>query len=451
MDPSDRKSSLSATGALQSGEGLTQAATDGALAQSFFDLRRAELEEIETTQCHVDLQRQAAIPDRQRLARYRRAPELGPSLLFFSGGTALRDTCRELIQYTHNSIHLITPFDSGGSSAKLREAFSMISIGDLRNRVMALIDPKLVGHVEVYRLFDHRLKSPQSVHCPHKLQAELRARLVDMIAGHDAMVAEIPLPMRALVCGYLGIFLKQMPEEFDLRGASVGNLILVGAYLKHDCDIHATLMLFTRLLKVRGTVRPIVDANLHLVASLDDGARLVGQHRITSPQRPAGCITQIEVCRGVDQPEPVAVSIDERSQRLIDEAELICYPIGSFFTSVSACLLPRGVGKAIAKARGCKIYIPNCADDSEAQGTSLEERVRSLLDLLIRDAGPGTSPREVLDFVLIDLERGQYQGGVDIAALKALGVKVLDLSLVSDESAPYLDPRYLAATLMSFV
>ena len=40
---------------------------------------------------------------------------------------------RGLKHYTHNSIHLITPFDSGGSSAVIRRTFRVLSVGDIRN------------------------------------------------------------------------------------------------------------------------------------------------------------------------------------------------------------------------------------------------------------------------------------------------------------------------------
>ena len=78
------------------------------------------------------LSRVPIIPDLVRVARYQRAPELGPRLLFFSGGTALREVSQILTDYTHNSFHLITPFVAGGNSATLRRAFGMISVGDFR-------------------------------------------------------------------------------------------------------------------------------------------------------------------------------------------------------------------------------------------------------------------------------------------------------------------------------
>src|SRR5215831_2415080 len=127
------------------------------------------------------LSRVPIIPDLVRVARYQRAPELGPRLLFFSGGTALRETSRVLTDYTHNSFHLITPFDSGGSSAALRRAFGMISVGDLRNRLLALADRNVRGHPEIYRLFAYRFEHTAK---PEALQEQLDR----MVRGDDPLV-----------------------------------------------------------------------------------------------------------------------------------------------------------------------------------------------------------------------------------------------------------------------
>ena len=76
--------------------------------------------------------------DQEIIARLLKAPELGPRLTILSGGTAFNDTARVLKHLTHHSAHLLTPFDSGGSSAILRTSFDMPAVGDLRSRIMAL-------------------------------------------------------------------------------------------------------------------------------------------------------------------------------------------------------------------------------------------------------------------------------------------------------------------------
>ena len=389
------------------------------------------------------------VPNPIRLARYYRAPEIGPTVLFFSGGSALRKTSRVLTEYTHNSVHLITPFDSGGSSAKLRDAFPMISVGDLRNRLMALADTRLLGHPEVYRLFNTRLAK-------HGEQSSLRARLDTMVGGTDPLVAAVPMPLRKLIRNHLGYFREHMPASFDLRGASIGNLILAGGYLNNRSDIDAVIFLFSKLVAVRGIVRPVVDSNLHLWAQLEDGTVVVGQHEITNGQIPLSApIRTLRLTEAIEAPEApereAEVQIDDRTMQLIDEAELICFPVGSFWTSVMACLLPRGVGAAVARAGCPKVYVPNCGEDPEELGLAPHDQVRVLLEQLRRDAGEDTPTELLLHFVLVDSERGEYTGGLDIDAIEAHGVEVIDTPLISDETAPLLEPRSLVELLLSLV
>jgi CofD-related protein of GAK system len=169
----------------------------------------------------IRIVRTARLPDPVRINRYAKAPELGPRILFFSGGSALNKASRILKNYTHNSIHMVTPFDSGGSSAKLRKAFAMPSIGDLRSRLMALADENITGQPEVYKLFNYRFPAQGE---PDRLLAQLDA----MIQGDDPLVHAIPNPMRRLIRNQLGFFRGAMPAGFDMRGASTGNLILAG-------------------------------------------------------------------------------------------------------------------------------------------------------------------------------------------------------------------------------
>jgi len=120
----------------------------------------------------IRITRTARLPDPVRINRYAKAPELGPRMLFFSGGSALNKASRILKNYTHNSVHMVTPFDSGGSSAKLRKAFAMPSIGDLRSRLMALADENITGQPEVYKLFNYRFPAQGE---PDRLLAQLDA------------------------------------------------------------------------------------------------------------------------------------------------------------------------------------------------------------------------------------------------------------------------------------
>jgi len=393
----------------------------------------------------IRISRRASLPDPLRIARYERAPELGPNILFFSGGSALRRVSRRLKRFTHNSTHLITPFDSGGSSAKLRAAFGMLSVGDLRNRMIALADESVQGNPAVYDLFSYRLDASGE-------QGELLARLRRMCAGEDPLAQRVPAPLGEIIQNYLGFFLDAMPEAFDLRGASIGNLILAGGYLNHSQRIEPVLFLFSQLVEVHGTVRAVVTDDLHLVAELANGETVVGQHRITGKEVPPlrSRIDDIYLSRSVDRVDRATAEIDAQTRGLIDVAELICYPIGSFFTSVLATLEPGGVGQAIAD-NGCpKVYVPNLGDDPELFGMSVRAQVDTLLRKLRNDAGE-LPARRFLDCVLVDSSRGSYSGLEDLEAIADLGIDVVDLELVTDRSAPLIDEERLVAALLSLV
>ena len=169
-------------------------------------------------------------------------PALGPRLVFFTGGTALRGLSRSLTRYTHNSVHLVTPFDSGGSSAALREAFALPAVGDIRNRLAALADSMIPQ--SVLDFWEMRL--------PAEGDSEaLRARLRAMgSAGHPCW-RPLPSVMADVMRVHLGYFLERMPDDFRPQKASMGNLLLAGGYLHFQRNFTPVLSLFSRLLQVR--------------------------------------------------------------------------------------------------------------------------------------------------------------------------------------------------------
>jgi CofD-related protein of GAK system len=387
--------------------------------------------------------RAAVIPDAVRLARYRHAPELGVRLLFFSGGGALRGLSKKLIEYTHNSVHLITPFDSGGSSAHLRRAFRMPAVGDLRNRLMALADTSVLGNPEIYELFAFRFPDDGE-------PRELRRRLEEMVAGREAQVRAIPEPLRSIVRRHIGFFRDAMPKSFDLRGAAIGNLVLAGGYLNQGRELDPVLYLFSQLVEVRGIVRPVVDTDLHLVARLVDGRRIVGQHLLTGREAPPldAPVDQVFLSRSRTNVRELRPSIPASVEQLIRGADLICYPIGSFYTSLIATLLPKGISDAIAATDVPKVYVPNPGHDPEEIGMGVVEKVTRLRRYLVDGSSGRASADQLIQFVLLDgkavgLSRKARQG------IRGLGVEVVDVPLVTAGSAPYLDDTLLAEALLS--
>ncbi|WP_372370749.1 GAK system CofD-like protein [Candidatus Uabimicrobium sp. HlEnr_7] len=394
----------------------------------------------------VTVTRTIEIPDTVKLERYRRSPELGPKILFFSGGSALKKLSQQLIRYTHNSIHLITPFDSGGSSATLRQAFEMIAVGDLRNRLMALADQSVRGAPEIYELFGTRFSQD-----PNEILIKELHSLVD---GSHYLVKNISNPMRKIIRYNLQFFAQKMTKNFPLQGANIGNLILVGGYLNYNRNIDSVIFLFSKLVEVRGVVRPIIGGNYHLATELENGQFFVGQHLITGKETPeiTSPIKRIYLTKSLDSKKEVQPTIHEKIKNTIKKAELICYPMGSFYSSLIAHFIPQHTATAIAQNSCPKILILNYGKDPEQLGMTPSSTVKMLLSYLQRDFSKEVPTHKLLNFVLLDSSSHQSPDiKKHIQIIQEMGLQVIDISLISESSKPLLDANKLIDILLSFI
>lgn len=386
------------------------------------------------------------IPDQMRISRYAKIPELGPRILFFSGGSALNGAARKLKDYTHNSIHLVTPYDSGGSSAVIRAFFDMPAVGDLRSRMMALADESVLGNPEIMRLFNYRFdKTSQN--------EELHCRLNAIVAGDDTLTSEIANPMRSLICNHLGYFLKAMPAKFDLRGASIGNLLIVGGYINHHRELDPIIYLLSELVQVKGIVRSVVEDNYHLAAELEDGSQVIGQHQLTGKEFPpiTSAIKKLRLSADLHSMRRVNSKLRKRNRRLIASTELICYPPGSFFSSLVANLLPYGVSESIVANPCPKIYIPNRGKDPEQVGMTLNDQVDTLLARLQGQFEQPVRPTQLLNYILYDSSNSDADYQVDVARFEKQGIQVIDTPLINPEQPDVYDNDKLVQALISFV
>ncbi len=386
--------------------------------------------------------RRVTIPDNIRIARCRKMPELGPKILFFSGGSALKEMSKRIINYTHNSIHIITAFDSGGSSAKLRDAFRMPSVGDLRNRLMALADLSVMGNPSIYRLFAYRLPVDKN-------DIELRQELYRMAQGKDMLVEAVPGEMRTIICNHLRYFIDNMGSDFPLQGASIGNLVITGGYLNNSRNLDPVLYLFSRLVAVRGIVKPVLDQCCELGFELADGSVLTGQHLLSGKEvapitKP---VKRIFLTRFGGAPLQEAPAIDEELEELISSAELIVFPIGSFYSSVAANLLPAGIGRAIARNTCPKVFIPNTFHDPEMIGLTASGALSELHRLLWNDCGNSDLK---IDFLIYD-PLIRYPYAVDFDEIVKQGTRIIESPLAGETETQEVDPDRLVSVLLSLV
>lgn len=376
-----------------------------------------------------------------RLKRLAANPQDGPAILFFSGGTALREACSELIKYTWNSIHIVTPFDSGGSSAELREEFDMPAVGDARNRILALADTSDPEAASAARFLASRLSKTGE-------REELRQQVESMANGtHEDMADLSPSTVEA-VKEALSLFLKACSETFDYRNASIGNLVLTALYLKHERESAPAIDELSALVSARGLVRMVLDAPLDLKATLEDGKTVVGQHLITGKESSpiSSKISHLRFYRDGVVVARRETRIEGEVRALISDADIICYPVGSFFTSIIASLLPGGVSDSVAANRCLKVQVPNLGLDPELVDMNLSEQVDALIQYL-RKGAIIKAGGSYLDGLVIDPE-AHYPGGVDRKYLESLGLQVVEAPLL-DRDKGLVEPGAMIRTLMA--
>ncbi len=366
----------------------------------------------------------------------------GRPLVFFTGGTALRELARELAHHPCLTAHIVTTFDSGGSTARLRRAFAMPAVGDLRNRLATLADVDACG-TAIVNCMETRLPDEGD-------PDELRGLLAAMDSPGHPVWKDVDAWSAHSLRSCLQAFLQAMPRDFDARHASLGNVCMAGKYLIEHRQLGAVLPLFGRLLHVRGRVLPIVEESLHLAARLEDGSLLVGQHlfkNLNSPVREI-FLTVHEPGRGAVHPEPCRPRAAASALACLLEAGLVCYPMGSFYSSVVANLLTDGVGHHVRGLNCPKVFIPNTGLDRELTGCPMECQLRVLADTLARDCRKG-GREGFVSHLVVDRRHGRYAADWDAVAQLAreLGADILDVPVVRPDGLSH-DPAATADLLL---
>lgn len=238
-------------------------------------------------------------------------------------------------------------------------------------------------------------------------------------------------------------------EDFCLAGACLGNLLLATGYLRNNRRLSPVIDFFSGMVRARGLVRPVVEDSAHLAVRLQSGEVIVGQHRFAGKGGPplTAPIASVWLAESEDAPTPARIAIQPEIADMISNADCLCYPVGSFYSSVVANLLPQGVGRAVAKNSGPKIFVPNLGTDPELAGHSVRDQVE-LLTAIIRADAPGARLSDALTHILADPAWDRYPGGIPEDWLRGQGVHVVSQPLVSDSATPLADPGLLAPALL---
>jgi uncharacterized cofD-like protein len=284
---------------------------------------------------------------------------------------------------------IVAVTDDGGSSGRLRDELQMLPPGDIRNCMVALSEDSLL----LSRLFRYRFEG-----------------------------------------------------SGGLRGHSFGNIFLA-ALSGLTGDFAEAVRLSSGILASKGHIFPATNANVHLVAELNDGTVVQGETRI-SQVGPAilRLFLEPETCH------PMPEAIDA-----ICNADLITIGPGSLYTSLLPPLLVHGVAEAIGNSRATKIFIGNLmTQPGETSGFSATHHIEELckytpsiqFDHVILNNEP-ISQEQSDRYALEDSEQiGLYDGE---AIARACGANIVYANLLDVGEKVRHDPERLARCVLSNV
>jgi uncharacterized cofD-like protein len=256
---------------------------------------------------------------------------------------------------------VVTVTDDGGSSGRLREDLKMLPPGDIRNCMVALSEDE---HL-LSKLFQFRF------------------------------------------------------EHGDLEGHSFGNLFV--AALSHITgDFAQAVQMSSQILAARGKIFPSTNANVGLIAQMDDGSLVRGETNITASKR-----SIVELRLEPETADPLPETLEA-----IANADLITLGPGSLYTSLITNLLVRGIPEALAASRATKVFVCNLMTQAnESLGLTASQHIEKIM----QHAAGTQSP--IFDYALINtgsisakrLEQyareGQQPIEADLDRIRALGVE----------------------------
>lgn len=213
-------------------------------------------------------------------------------VVVLGGGTGMSNLLSGLKQYPLDITAIVSVCDDGRSTGILREEFNIPAVGDIRRVLVALSETEPL----VMDLFNHRFKS-----------------------------------------------------NSDLDGHTVGNLLLTAASEIRG-NLSDGIEALSKVLNLKGKVVPLTEDNVTLMAKLQDGTIIEGEHNITL-RKEKSKINKIYY-------KDKAIATKE-ALKAIKEADLILFSMGSLFTSIIPNLLIDSVVNQIENSKAKIMYVCN--------------------------------------------------------------------------------------------
>jgi len=212
------------------------------------------------------------------------------TITVLGGGTGMSQLLKGFKEFPFNINAIVAVSDDGRSTGRLRKEFNIPAIGDIRQVVIALSEKENIAR----KLLNYRFNTSS-----------------------------------------------------DLDGHPIGNLLLT-ALADIDGSIAGGIADLDDVLNLKGKVIPLTEDNVTLMAKMEDGKIVEGEHHITLEEG------KIEKVYYKEDAVPTKDAL-----KAIKNADLILFSMGSLYTSIIPNLLIDEIVKEIEKSKAKIMYVCN--------------------------------------------------------------------------------------------
>lgn len=235
-------------------------------------------------------------------------------VVILGGGTGMSTLLRGLKQFPLDITAVVSVCDDGRSTGRLREEFNMPAVGDIRQVLVALSEVEPL----VEKLVNYRFQTTS-----------------------------------------------------DLNGHTVGNLLLT-AMSNINGNMSDGIEALSKVFNLKGSVLPLTEDNVVLMAKMSDGSIIEGEHNITESQKQ---IKKVYYKKNAKMNPKV---IQE-----IYDADLIIFSMGSLYTSIIPNLLGKEIITAIDKSKAKLMYVSNMmTQPGETDDYTVSDHIKAINNYL---------------------------------------------------------------------
>ena len=255
-------------------------------------------------------------------------------IVAIGGGTGTSKVLTGLKPYDFDLTGIISTMDSGGSTGLLRKSFNIPAIGDLRKALIGL-------------------------------------------ANNDKLANKLTEIME-----------YRFPNDSELNGHSLGNLMILSSLLKNQKNLQQTIDEIGTLLNIKGKILPVSITPSTLYAQLSNGDILENESSIDT-RKPSldSYIEKVWIDPKINaNPDAIAA---------IDNADIIIIGPGDLYTSIIPNFLVDGIAKSITSSKSKIFYVANISNKTEETASY---RLSDFLKVIITYIGNS----KVLDGIILN-------------------------------------------------